>query len=101
MFLIKMKKYFKTYFNHIFLCFTYTVLTIAQHFLIKKKYIFLSVFPLEKPNEFIKGINDNKQFIRGKLGSRIKNQFRKVPKLIFFLDDSAEFSNEIEELIKK
>ncbi len=63
--------------------------------------VFLSVFPLEKPNEFIKGINDNKQFIRGKLGSRIKNQFRKVPKLIFFLDDSAEFSNEIEELIKK
>ena len=63
--------------------------------------VFLSVFPLEKPNEFIKVINDNKQFIRGKLGSRIKNQFRKVPKLIFFLDDSAEFSNEIEELIKK
>ena len=55
--------------------------------------VFLSVFPLEKPNEFIKGINDNKLFIRGKLGGRIKNQFRKVPKLIFFLDDSAEFSD--------
>ena len=37
--------------------------------------------------------------IRKKLGERIRNQMRKVPEIKFFLDDSVDYSQQIEDLL--
>ena len=63
--------------------------------------VFISVFPIKDPKDFILAVNAKKAIIRGKLGNRIKSQLRKVPDIRFLLDDSSEFSSEIERLIKK
>ena len=63
--------------------------------------IFLSIFPAKKPEKVLDIINHNKSNIRMDLGKRVRNQLRLVPDLHFFLDDSAEYSNKIDQLLKK
>jgi len=45
-------------------------------------------------------INDAKKSLRNELGMRIKNQIRVVPSLTFFLDDSADYVEKIDKLLK-
>lgn len=45
-------------------------------------------------------INENKSKIRFELGNRIKNQLRKVPELIFYIDDSLDKMERIEKLLR-
>jgi len=45
-------------------------------------------------------MNQQSYAIRKKLGERIRNQMRKVPELKFFLDDSVDYSQQIEDLLK-
>ena len=51
--------------------------------------------------ESLNQIKNNSSFFRKKLGSAVRNQLRIVPELNFFLDDSAEYAEEIESLLKK
>ena len=43
----------------------------------------------------------NSSLIRKKLGMAVRNQLRVVPELNFFIDDSAEYAEEIDKLLKK
>lgn len=61
----------------------------------------LSVFPSERSQEIIGNINDQKSKIRFELGNRIRNQVRIIPDLRFFLDDSLDYIEKIDELLKK
>lgn len=51
-------------------------------------------------NEVLENIQLNKGKIRGEIGKRLKNM-RKIPELIFFIDDSLDYAMKIEELLKK
>lgn len=62
---------------------------------------YLSVFPSEKAEEIIKNVNDNVKTIRYELGTRIRNQVRIIPELRFFVDDSLDYIDRIDELLKK
>ena len=62
---------------------------------------YLSIFPSEKAEEIIKNINDNVKTIRYELGTRIRNQVRIIPELRFFIDDSLDYIEHIDELLKK
>jgi len=62
---------------------------------------YLSVFPSEKAGEIIKNVNDNEKTIRYELGTRIRNQVRIIPELRFFIDDSLDYLDRIDELLKK
>ncbi len=62
---------------------------------------YLSVFPSEKGEEILKNINANSKQIRYELGTRIKNQMRIIPELRFFIDDSLDYIEHIDELLKK
>ncbi len=62
---------------------------------------YLSVFPSNRGEEIIKNVNDNKKTIRYELGTRVRNQLRIIPDLRFFIDDSLDYIEHIDELLKK
>jgi ribosome-binding factor A len=61
---------------------------------------YLSVFPSEKGEEIIRNVNDNQKTIRYELGTRVRNQLRIIPELRFFIDDSLDYIEHIDELLK-
>lgn len=63
--------------------------------------IFISIFPVINPHQVLERIRENKSIFRKYLGRRLRNQLRIIPELNFHLDDSAEYANEIERLLKK
>jgi len=63
--------------------------------------VFLSIFPPEKANDIFSLINIDAKTLRFELGKRIKNQLRLVPELVFVLDDSLDYLEKIDELLKK
>lgn len=62
---------------------------------------YLSVFPSERADELIGNIRKNEKTVRYDLGRRVRNQLRIVPELRFFLDDSLDYIDHIDELLKK
>mgnify|MGYP002234926737 FL=1 len=63
--------------------------------------VYLSVFPSERNQEIVKNINDNMKSIRYELGTRVRHQLRIIPELKFFVDDSLDYAERIDELLKK
>ncbi len=62
---------------------------------------YLSIFPSEKSEELMANINSNEKSIRYELGKRVGKQLRIVPELRFFIDDSLDYIERIDELLKK
>ncbi|WP_422858161.1 30S ribosome-binding factor RbfA [Flagellimonas sp. S174] len=62
--------------------------------------VYISIFPNDKDGELLKGIQSNQTLIRHELAQRTKNQLRRVPELLFFLDDSLDYIDEIEKSLK-
>ena len=62
---------------------------------------YLSIFPSEKGEQLLRNINANEKQIRYELGTRIRHQLRIVPELRFFIDDSLDYIERIDELLKK
>lgn len=64
--------------------------------------VYLSIFsPNRDVAPIYKKINDSQDEIRYQLASRIKNQVRRIPELLFYEDDSAEYVNKMENLFSK
>ena len=62
---------------------------------------YLSIFPSEKSEELIKNITKNEKQIRYELGTRVRYQLRIIPELRFFIDDSLDYIERIDKLLKK
>lgn len=62
--------------------------------------IYVSIFPSEKAKEVIVDIELNNKQIRHELAQRVKNQLRIIPELKFYIDDSLDFAQKIDELLK-
>ena len=62
---------------------------------------YLSVFPSEKGDEILENIRANYKSIRFELGKKIGKQVRIVPELRFFIDDSLDYLERIDELLAK
>ena len=62
--------------------------------------VYLSVFPSEKAEEIVKNVNDNMKSIRYELGTRVRYQLRIIPELKFFVDDSLDYIEKIDSLLK-
>ena len=62
---------------------------------------YLSVFPSNKAEEMVNNIRANEKTIRYELGKRVRNQLRIIPELRFFVDDSLDYLEHIDELLKK
>lgn len=62
---------------------------------------YLSIFPSDKSEEMLENIRANTKAIRFDLGQRIRQQVRKIPELSFFIDDSLDYIENIDNLLKK
>ena len=61
--------------------------------------VYLSVFPSERAEEIVGNINANQKQVRFELGTRMRHQLRIVPELKFFIDDSLDYAEHIDELL--
>ena len=60
---------------------------------------YLSIFPSERGSELMANIEKNSQQLRYALGQRVRYQLRIVPELRFFIDDSLDYIDRIDELL--
>ena len=60
----------------------------------------LSVFPSNKATSVIKQVYADTKSIRFDLGKRVRNQLRIVPELFFHVDDSLDYLENIDNLLK-
>lgn len=66
---------------------------------LKTAKIYISIFEKERREKVLEKIRSKTKFIRSELASRITIKF--VPELKFFLDDTLDYVEKIEGLIKK
>lgn len=76
-----------------------TAVRISPDLSIAKAYI--SVFPSEQSATIVENLNANMGGIRFELGNRVRHQLRIIPELKFFVDDSLDYLEHIDELLKK
>ena len=62
--------------------------------------VYLSIFAAPNKEETLLAIRKSTKTIRMMLGKRIKNQVRAIPELVFELDDSLDYIERIDELLK-
>lgn len=62
---------------------------------------YLSIFPPAKSEEILANINANTKSIRYDLGTRVRYQLRIIPELKFFIDDSLDYIENIDSILKK
>lgn len=64
-------------------------------------HAYISVFPSNKSEEIVNNLNGNMKSIRYDLGTRVRFQLRVIPELKFHVDDSLDYLEHIDELLKK
>ncbi len=62
--------------------------------------VYVSIFPNKGAKELLTGIQSNQPLIKHELAQRTKNQLRRVPELLFYLDDSLDYIEKIEDSLK-
>jgi len=63
--------------------------------------VYISVFPTDKRETVMEWLEESGALVRKNLGLVIGKQMRKVPELQFFIDDSLDYSEEINRLLKQ
>ncbi|MDE0791551.1 MAG: 30S ribosome-binding factor RbfA [Flavobacteriales bacterium] len=62
--------------------------------------VYLSVFPTKYSDEVMVHVEANAPALRNELGQRVRHQLRVVPNLKYYLDDSLDYQENIERLLK-
>ena len=62
---------------------------------------YLSIFPSDKADEILTNINNSAKSIRFELAKIVRYQLRKMPELSFFIDDSLDYIEHIDNLLKQ
>jgi ribosome-binding factor A len=78
---------------------TVTVVRVTPDLSLAKIYI--SVFPTDKQDKVLEAINQTNKNLRHELGKRVKNQLRVIPELSFYIDDSLDYAENINNLLKE
>jgi ribosome-binding factor A len=63
--------------------------------------VYLSFFPPEKGEELLASIEKNKKTLRYDLGQIVRTQLRRIPDFMFYADDSLDYVEKIDKLLKK
>lgn len=58
--------------------------------------VYLSVFPQDRAQEILEAVKSNMPLIKHDLAQRVKMQLRKVPNLSFYIDDSLDYIEKID-----
>ena len=62
--------------------------------------VYISIFPTEGKEAILEAVKQNTKSLRFELGQRIRNQMRIVPDLAFYIDDSLDYIESIDRLLK-
>ncbi len=62
--------------------------------------IYLSIFPANETNKILAAVKFIIPQIRHELGNLVRHQLRIVPELVFYIDDSLDYIEKIENLLK-
>jgi ribosome-binding factor A len=62
--------------------------------------VFLSVFPSANQIDVVNAIKDHTSKIRFELGQKVRTQLRIIPEIAFFIDDSLDYIDNIDKLLK-
>lgn len=62
--------------------------------------IYISIFPSENHSEILQTIQEHSNKIRFELGHKVRSQLRIVPDIVFFHDDSHDYIDKIDKLLK-
>lgn len=62
---------------------------------------YLSIYDAADSKAVIQAVKMNTKNIRFRLGQKVKNQLRIIPQLEFFIDDSLDYIERIDELLKQ
>ncbi|MDR1724834.1 MAG: 30S ribosome-binding factor RbfA [Bacteroidales bacterium] len=78
-----------------------TKVTVSTDLAVAKLYV--SILPLGQISieQVLLLIQKNKKTLRNALAQRIKHQLRIIPNLSFFIDDSLDYAENIEKLLKQ
>jgi ribosome-binding factor A len=63
--------------------------------------IYLSIFQVPDPKEVMKVIESRAWEIKKELADKVKHQFRRIPVLHFYLDDTLDYVFKMEEIFKQ
>lgn len=62
--------------------------------------VYVSIFPSERIEAVITSLEEHQKNIRFLLGRKVGKQMRVVPELRFFVDDSLDYIDKIDSLLK-
>jgi len=62
--------------------------------------IYISIFPSTNQEEVLHVIQEHTHKIRFELGHKVRSQLRIVPEISFFVDDSLDYIDKIDKLLK-
>lgn len=58
--------------------------------------VYLSIFPQDRAKEILEAVTSNMPLIKHDLSQRVRLQLRKVPNLAFYIDDSLDYIEKID-----
>jgi ribosome-binding factor A len=62
--------------------------------------VYISIYPSSGQEDVIKSVQDSSSRIRFEMGQKIRKQLRIVPEIAFFIDDSLDYIDNIDKLLK-
>jgi len=62
--------------------------------------IYISIFPSSNHSDILKAVREHSSRIRFDLGHKVKSQLRIVPDIAFYIDDSLDYIDKIDKLLK-
>jgi ribosome-binding factor A len=62
--------------------------------------VYLSIFPTNNRQAIMEAVDKQNSALRFELGNRVKSQLRKIPELHFYLDDTLDQLEKIDNLLK-
>jgi ribosome-binding factor A len=64
--------------------------------------VYVSIFPVGniKVENVFGALSQNKKFLRNELAQKVRHQLRIIPELSFFIDDSLDYAENIDRLLK-
>ncbi len=64
-------------------------------------HVSLSIFPADKVEATLLQVKQDTKLLRFELGKRVKDQLRIIPALVFHLDDTLDYLENIDNLLKQ
>jgi len=62
--------------------------------------VYVSVMDIEHKQQYIDELNEHKKRVRGLLSAQVGKSMRRTPELVFFLDDSLDYAENIDRLLR-